>query len=505
MTEQNQLNWQRDNFENIEEAWQGDLWDRKRLGIQLTNYVDRLQCCAVLALDARWGEGKTWFVRHWQRHLENEDHNVVYLDAFANDYLDDPFLVVTSEITNILSKDKKTKGKVKKLIDLSASVGSALLPSLPKVALTLGLHLIGAGFFNCVLQQGYENAKDEIDKLSDEASDRIKESIQEKIACHEAEKKTLSEFKKHLAETVVRLDKPLVFIIDELDRCRPDFAIRLIERVKHFFDLPKIVFVLVMNKPQLLQTIKSFYGYDSDLNGDYLEKFVDFMIHLPTSLEIYDFESVIKYQLFRIGELDSLEDTNELFYWTLGLQLDKKLNSRELSKRINKFALLRTPDQKKNLILLSLIMGQEPYVNYHIYINTVVKKLNTYFCTDKRNFLRRHNLNLSGNNGIDDISEAEWYRLICRYDFNFETTFIDQFLNAYDNAARSEDSEYYLSMVMRDVAIYEFDHSNNFIKNWQSYILRGLRFIIAYKVFPHHPSATVPASLKTAFHLSHIA
>ena len=143
------------------------------------------------------------------------------------------------------------------------------------------------------------------------------------------------------------------------------------------------------------------------------------------------------------------------------------------------------------------------YVNYHIYINTVVKKLNTYFCTDKRNFLRRHNLNLSGNNGIDDISEAEWYRLICRYDFNFETTFIDQFLNAYDNAARSEDSEYYLSMVMRDVAIYEFDHSNNFIKNWQSYIHRGLRFIIAYKVFPHHPSATVPAFLKTVFHLSH--
>jgi hypothetical protein len=53
---------------------------------------------------------------------------VIYLDAFANDYLDDPFLVVTSEITNTLSKDKKTKSKVKKLIDLSASVGTALLP-----------------------------------------------------------------------------------------------------------------------------------------------------------------------------------------------------------------------------------------------------------------------------------------------------------------------------------------------------------------------------------------
>lgn len=98
----------------------------------------------MLALDARWGEGKTWFVCHWTKHLNNTEHNVIYLDAFANDYLDDPFLVITAEITNILNKDKRTKRKVKKLIELSASVGTALLPSLPKIALTLGLHLVGA-------------------------------------------------------------------------------------------------------------------------------------------------------------------------------------------------------------------------------------------------------------------------------------------------------------------------------------------------------------------------
>lgn len=474
MTDTNQLNWQRTNLDNIETAWEDDLWDRKRLGVQLTNYVDRLQCGAVLALDARWGEGKTWFVRHWQTHLEDKNHNVIYLDAFANDYLDDPFLVVTSEITNTLSKDKKTKRKVKKLIDLSASVGTALLPSLPKIALTLGLHLVGAGFLGGILQQGYENAQDEIDKLSDETSDRIKESIQEKIAGHEAEKKTLEEFKKHLAQTVEKLDKPLVFIIDELDRCRPDFAIRLIERIKHFFDIPKIVFVLVMNKPQLLQSVKSFYGYDSEMNGDYLEKFVDFTVHLPTSKDAYDFEEVIKLQLFRIGELNSFEDTNELFYWALGLQLDKKLNSRELSKRINTFALLRTLDQKKNLILLSLIMGQEPYVNYHIYIDSVAKKLNNYLCKDKRSLLRKHNLHVMANKGIDDINESEWYRIILNHDLNIENTFIDQLLNAYNVARNSNDSEYQLSVFLRNVSICDFDHSNNFIKNWENYIKRGL-------------------------------
>ena len=239
-----QLNFTRDDFENIEEAWKGDLWDRKRLGEQLERYVDRLQCGAVLALDARWGEGKTWFVRHWAKHLSDTDHNVIYLDAFANDYLDDPFLVITSEITNILSKDKKTKRKVKKLIELSVEVGTSLLPSIPKIALTLGLHLVGAGLLGGVLQQGYENLNDEVDALSEEANERIKESIQEKIVGHEAEKKTLNEFKKHLAETVETLNKPLVFIIDELDRCRPDFAIRLIERIKHFFDIKNIVRVV---------------------------------------------------------------------------------------------------------------------------------------------------------------------------------------------------------------------------------------------------------------------
>ena len=54
MTDTNQLNWQRTNLENIETAWDSDLWDRKRLGIQLTSYVDRLQCGAVLALDICW-------------------------------------------------------------------------------------------------------------------------------------------------------------------------------------------------------------------------------------------------------------------------------------------------------------------------------------------------------------------------------------------------------------------------------------------------------------------
>ena len=284
MTDTNQLNWQRTNLENIETAWEGDLWDRKRLGIQLTNYVDRLQCGAVLALDARWGEGKTWFVRHWQKHLEDENHNVIYLDAFANDYLDDPFLTIAAEISQAFkSSDNIDDADVNSFNEKTASVLISLAAILPVIAAKAGLHWIGLGGAGEALQEVYKDGKDVYDSVSDEITGKLKEHIEKKIENHHLEKETIQDFKKELNQLADKLEKPLVFIIDELDRCRPDFAIRLIERIKHFFDIPKIVFILVMNKPQLLQSVKSFYGYDSEMNGDYLEKFVDFTVHLPTS------------------------------------------------------------------------------------------------------------------------------------------------------------------------------------------------------------------------------
>ncbi|MDM1285141.1 KAP family P-loop NTPase fold protein [Acinetobacter indicus] len=475
----NQLNWLKDNFENIETAWEGDLWDRRRLGEQLTNYVDRLQCGAVLALDARWGEGKTWFVRHWAKHLTDTEHNVIYLDAFANDYLDDPFLVISSEITNILNKDQRTKRKVKKLIQLSASVGTALLPSLPKVALTLGLHLVGAGFLTGALQQGYENAKDEIDTLSEEVTDRIKESIQTKIAGHEAEKKTLAEFKKHLAETVEKLENPLVFIIDELDRCRPDFAIRLIERIKHFFDIKNIVFVLVMNKEQLLQSVKSFYGYESEMNGDYLEKFVDFTVDISSVNLDKDYQNIIREQLFRIGELNSKDEVNSFYFWVLALQLEKKLNTRELIKKLNQYALLRTDDPRKNLILISLMMTPlSVHHDYIRYLKGVIKILSQYLYSDKRDFMKKHSLTLSLGAKFDTIPDTTWVGDILKWDHQIEDFFITSFIQEYYNIERDRNDDNWREgkyvEYLSTFSIAPLSKSSDFIKSWMNYIKTGL-------------------------------
>ena len=72
---------------------------------------------------------------------------------------------------------------------------------------------------------------------------------------------------------------PLVFIIDELDRCRPTFAIELLERVKHIFDIPDMVFVFGINRDELCSSIQSVYG---EIDADtYLRRFFDMEFLLP--------------------------------------------------------------------------------------------------------------------------------------------------------------------------------------------------------------------------------
>ena len=376
MTDTNQLNWQRTNLENIETAWEGDLWDRKRLGIQLTNYVDRLQCGAVLALDARWGEGKTWFVRHWQKHLEDENHNVIYLDAFANDYLDDPFLTIAAEISQAFkSSDNIDDADVNSFNEKTASVLISLAAILPVIAAKAGLHWIGLGGAGEALQEVYKDGKDVYDSVSDEITGKLKEHIEKKIEDHYLEKETIQDFKKELTQLADKLEKPLVFIIDELDRCRPDFAIRLIERIKHFFDIPKIVFVLVMNKKQFIMSIKHFYGYDDDSSKIYLDKFVDFEIPLLNSKNIISknissFE-IIKQLMLEVGE--ECSDIHLVFH----LAIKENISFRELKKRVNIYALLKQESVYKNLFIsLSLVKSNSGLIRSMKDVIISIMKLN---------------------------------------------------------------------------------------------------------------------------------
>ena len=480
MTEQNQLNWQRDNFESIEEAWQGDLWDRRRLGEQLTNYVDRLQCGAVLALNAPWGEGKTWFVRHWQKHLENEGHNVIYLDAFANDYLDDPFLVISSEITACLSKDDANSSHINTFKEKAAAAYQALLPILPKVLLALGLNLISGGILGTLAQQVYESGEKVIESATDEIGDKIKESIEAKIESHEADKNTLLAFKQELTQLAEKFDKPLVFIIDELDRCRPDFAIRLIERIKHFFDIPKIVFVLVMDKTQFSKVVCHNYGYDEALGEEYLDKFVDFTIKLKSTLNEPDFhENVIKNLFINVlGYGFESIDENNFYHECCAYVQATEFSKRTIKNLVHKFSLLKTNNlEMDSLILATLFFYEQPDLYSSIFsaISGYTRKLTfTIESLKNKNFTQTWNPD-------NRINLSAMMQLIWEKDLNIPVSIL-VFINKIQSEIKNETSfisfihhsDTALFKILENYSINKLYQSNQFDMGWKKYIESGV-------------------------------
>ena len=73
----------------------------------------------------------------------------------------------------------------------------------------------------------------------------------------------------------------MVLFIAELDRCRPDYAVQLLEQVKHFFSVPGIVFVLSIDKVQLCNAVRGFYGSEHIDSNEYLRRFIDLEFALP--------------------------------------------------------------------------------------------------------------------------------------------------------------------------------------------------------------------------------
>ena len=255
-----------------------DLLDRKEHGEGLLNLVknyskfqDELQNDFVISLNGDWGEGKTVFVKMWQELLNESSIQNIYIDAFANDYVDDAFMVVASAITQHIEKLGLVDKLGKNFKESTKKVALALLP--------LAVRIASMGILKDTDLESYSNT------ISQIGAEATKHLIQEKLESLANEQNLIEEFKNSLSK-LIEYDQgdnnanPLVIIIDELDRCRPDFALQLLEKIKHIFSVKGVIFVLVMNKAQMECCIKSVYGHDIDAKT-YLQKFIHLEVQIP--------------------------------------------------------------------------------------------------------------------------------------------------------------------------------------------------------------------------------
>jgi len=233
---------------------------------------------SVSILHGRWGTGKSTFARKLKVHLESDGFSVSYFDAFANDYTESPFLALNAHfIREIELSGNSATDSGKKIKAHAAKAGRHILTAGAKIgvkAITLGL--IG-GPEIVDLGKIAEDISEEAGEISEAAAKRILENFADSESEFAAFRSAISGLPKALAGESSVIGKTVV-IIDELDRCRPDFAIGILEILKHLFDADDLHFLLVTNRDFLKESVRAKYGLDSHAD-EYLEKFYDFIVY----------------------------------------------------------------------------------------------------------------------------------------------------------------------------------------------------------------------------------
>ena len=233
-----------------------DLLDRRKAGAALSRLLTEVEDPLVVALDGRWGTGKTYFLKRWvgQHHKDHCGATVVYLDAFAHDYLDDPLVALTQALASQSHTSDAEKAAFKKAGILLAK--------------SLALRGLDA------LVPGVSRSLEEVAKVF--------------VTVEDARTVAMQDFRKALKDMIAppdcsQVSQPAVIVIDELDRCRPDYALAMLEVIKHFFTVPHLHFVLGVNLAALKDMVRTRYGSGIEA-ATYLGKFIQVTLALPDEI-----------------------------------------------------------------------------------------------------------------------------------------------------------------------------------------------------------------------------
>jgi len=234
---------------------------------------------STLALNGNWGSGKTFFIKQAMLLLEYLDPTSS-LDSDTRSRID--AILATSCVNGLicpqLSRSYHAVYYNAWLYDDHNDPIQSLLYFLSVTfSRNYGKEFPKLEIFSAILKTVAKWKNIDLDALADTLTDT--QNNQGLLS----EVKSMEDVKQALQETfhVLLGDQgSLLVFVDELDRCSPMYAVRFLERVKHFFSCPNVKFVFSTNLRQLGATIQNFYGVTFN-STRYLNKFFDFTTELP--------------------------------------------------------------------------------------------------------------------------------------------------------------------------------------------------------------------------------
>tara|TARA_R110001606_G_scaffold193488_1_gene341170 strand:- start:310 stop:1725 length:1416 start_codon:yes stop_codon:yes gene_type:complete len=244
-----------------------DLFGREAIAEKIKGLLESNIDLSPMAIDGDWGIGKTVFCHRLIKKIkESGKLNCVYIDAFRADHVDDPLITIISEIGKMVVK-KEGQRKLNSFISNAKPFLRTATKTLGKAAVSIALKQS-----TDEITEGYDKEVEALTGASIDAS--IDLIIRDKINAE----KNLGTLQDALEE--VTKNKELVILIDELDRCRANFAIDMLETIKHIFTSKRVKIVIVANSSQLEAAFRHRYG-SNDHTKNYFEKFYKYKHSLP--------------------------------------------------------------------------------------------------------------------------------------------------------------------------------------------------------------------------------
>lgn len=283
------------------EIWEGDKLDRfaeakrlERFLISETQELARMkrEQAFVLGLDAQYGQGKSWFLSRFRRQLEI-NHPVAFVDAWVDDANNEPLVSIMAALNEAL-EPFLTRKSVKENF---GAMARAALPIMGK-----GVVAAGGKFFTRYMGDEFgsdaremleaakgatakTNESDSpleagLEQMTEGVSDVVDQAGKALLDQYRSRQKSREVFKQNLKQLAASINvkgddprqAPIFVVVDELDRCRPNYAISLLEEIKHLFDVPGVVFVIALHGQQLTKSIEAVYGAQFDATA-YLRRF----------------------------------------------------------------------------------------------------------------------------------------------------------------------------------------------------------------------------------------
>lgn len=243
-----------------------DDFQRQDVAIKLAELLASDIDVSPLLLNGNWGSGKTTLVRRLENQLIERRDNIehIYINAFQEDHCENSLITLIAAIARAVPNDEDPK-----LFEKAIPV------------IKYGLKIGSKAAIGWLLRKNFDDCAEEIEQAIKESTNKaVDYSIDSMLKDHRDSEQNIAALKGTLED--LSKEKKFVIIIDELDRCKPSFAIDIIENIKYIFDMDNIRFLLVANSNHLESSICHKYG-DSGTSKGYLDKFVKYTLDIPSS------------------------------------------------------------------------------------------------------------------------------------------------------------------------------------------------------------------------------